>query len=129
MADAIPTLDDMAVTQARIAPGVTKITNGISAANMDAIDKKSKEFESVFLSQMLQPMFEGVEVDPIFGGGHGEEVMKSFLVEQYGKAMTSRGGFGIASMVKAAMIKAQEGGRAANKSSPSLGAAYANAPQ
>jgi peptidoglycan hydrolase FlgJ len=75
---------------------------------------------------MLEPMFEGLKVDPLFGGGHGEEVMKSFLVQEYGKAMAASGKFGIATAVKNAMIKSQEVGNS-NKPNASQGAAYAAA--
>jgi Rod binding domain-containing protein len=61
----------------------------------------------MFLSQMLQPMFETVKVDPLFGGGHGEEIMRSFMIQEYGKVLAKQGGFGIAAHVKKAMIEAQ----------------------
>jgi Rod binding domain-containing protein len=95
-------------------------------ASLDVIDKKSKDFESMFMSQMLQPMFEGVGVDPLFGGGHGEEVMRSFLIQEYGKAMSVGGHLGIADAVKSALIRSQD---AAMKNQPlaSQGAAYATA--
>ncbi|HEU0117845.1 MAG TPA: rod-binding protein, partial [Alphaproteobacteria bacterium] len=44
---------------------------------------------------------------PVFGGGHGEQVMRSFLVQEYGKIASKGGHLGIAAAVKNEMIKAQ----------------------
>ena len=118
-------IGDLALSQAQTPMGAGKFHSKV--ITMDAIDQKSKEFEGVFMSQMLQPMFEGLKVDPNFGGGHGEEVMRSFMMQEYGKAMSAHGGLGIASMIKSAMIKAQEAADQRNIPSPSLGAAYVNA--
>ena len=75
--------------------------------SMTAIDRTAKEFEGMFMSQMLQPMFEGIGVNPMFGGGHGEEVMRGFLVQEYGKMLAKNSRSGIADAVKKEMIKAQ----------------------
>lgn len=72
------------------------------------IDKVAKDFESVFISQMLTPMFESVEVDETFGGGTGEEMYRSLMVEEYGKLIAKTGGIGIAEQVKAELIRLQE---------------------
>lgn len=69
----------------------------------------AKEFESTFVSQMVGMMFEGIEVDENFGGGHGEEMFRSMLTNEYGKQMTARGGFGLADSVYRELLRAQEG--------------------
>ncbi|MGE3623484.1 MAG: rod-binding protein [Bdellovibrionales bacterium] len=83
------------------------------------VDQTSREFEGMFLAQMLQPMFQTVGVDPIFGGGHGEEVMRGLLVQEYGKAIAQRTSFGIAGAVRAHLIRAQEMQEPAAGSQPS----------
>ncbi|MDR3449338.1 MAG: rod-binding protein [Alphaproteobacteria bacterium] len=95
-------------------------------ASMAQIDKTSQDFEAMFATQLLQPMFEGIGVDPTFGGGHGEEVMKSFMLQEYGKLVAKSGKLGIASHVKAEMLRAQEGGRSPSPARAS--AAYAQKP-
>lgn len=122
MVSDVQSIGNLALAQAQAAQSTIKLHG---KPTLDAIDKKSKEFEGVFMSQMLQPMFEGLKVDPLFGGGHGEEVMRSFLVQEYGKAMSAQGGFGIAAAIKNAMIKAQDASLK-NVPSSSLGAAYAS---
>jgi Rod binding domain-containing protein len=73
------------------------------------IDKVAEEFEAVFLSQMLQHMFAGVSMN---GTGEPEsssdEIYKSLLVDEYGKAMSRAGGIGVADFVKQEMLRMQE---------------------
>lgn len=73
------------------------------------IDEAAQDFEAVFLSEMIKPMFEGIEVDENFGGGRGEEVFSDLLVQEYGKSMSQAGGIGIASFVREELIRQQEG--------------------
>lgn len=70
--------------------------------------KAGSEFETQFLGQMLAPMFETIETDPMFGGGHGEEMFRSLLVNEYGKQLGARGGLGIADSVYRELLRAQE---------------------
>jgi Rod binding domain-containing protein len=70
----------------------------------------AEEFESVFLAQILENMFHGVPTDGPFGGGHGESVYRSLMLQEYGKVIARRGGIGIADAVMREMIKLQEVG-------------------
>jgi Rod binding domain-containing protein len=87
-------------------------TQAAAATSMTADQKRAKEtadsFESVFVGQMLEYMTEGVETDPMFGGGHAEEMWKSMLNQEYGKHIVKNGGLGISKQVMDYMIKAQE---------------------
>lgn len=76
--------------------------------NAAEIDHAAKEFEAVFLSEMMKPMFETIDVNPMFGGGHGEKAFRSMMVQEYGKTMAEQGGIGLAKHVKAELIKLQE---------------------
>ena len=64
-----------------------------------AIRKAAEEFEAVFVSRMLAPMFETLETDTMFGGGPGEDIYRSMMVEEYGKVIARSGGIGIADAV------------------------------
>ena len=79
-----------------------------AAAGMTSVDKAAQSFESMFFGQLLQPMFEGLGVDQTFGGGHGEEIMRSFLIDEYGKIAAQSGKLGISAAVKTEMLRAQE---------------------
>jgi Rod binding domain-containing protein len=73
-----------------------------------AIDKAANEFESVFISQFLGAMFSGIKTDGITGGGEGEEMFRSLMLDQYAGAIQKQGGLGLAASVKAQMLKMQE---------------------
>ena len=70
--------------------------------------KAAESFEAFFISQMLSDMFAGVETDPLFGGGAGETVFRSLMIDEYGKSLASAGGVGIADSVLAEIIRLQE---------------------
>ena len=68
----------------------------------------AEEFEAVFLSQMLSHMFAGIKTSKAFGGGPGEEIYRTMMVQEYGKAMSKSGGVGIADAVMREIIRIQE---------------------
>ncbi len=86
-------------------------SNAESADEKDArVTKAAKDFESVFVSEMLKPMFDMIDVDDTFGGGKGEEVFRGLMVQEYGKMITAQGGIGIADQIKAELLRQQEKG-------------------
>lgn len=86
-----------------------KANNAIKAArNERQMRDAAESFEAVFISQMLAPMFEGLEVDSTFGGGHAEKIFRSIQIEEMGKAIAKNGGVGIADSVYREILKSQE---------------------
>lgn len=79
-----------------------------AAAQSAKTDKAAQDFEAVYISEMLKPMFETVDVDDTFGGGKGEEVFRGMLTQEMGKSIAKQGGFGLANQVKAELLKIQE---------------------
>lgn len=77
-------------------------------ADLRKIDEAAQDFEAQVMASMLQPMFEGIEVDPVFGGGKGEEMFRGFMLQEYGKIMARTGRIGIADMVRHQMLQIQE---------------------
>jgi flagellar protein FlgJ len=73
-----------------------------------AADKASKEYEQVFISQFIGSMFSGISTDGVTGGGQGEEMFRSLMVDQYAKGIEGQGGFGIAAQMKAELLKHQQ---------------------
>jgi len=69
----------------------------------------AQEFESVFLTEMLQPMFEGLSTDELGGGGQGEEMFRPLLIQQYADAIAKGGGIGIAAHVLAELNRMHAG--------------------
>lgn len=109
IASAFPTA---IATQARDAYAAGQSARAANAAKGGADLAKTKEaaqqFEAMFVGQMLQHMWAGVDVDSEFGGGHGEEMWRSMLIDQYGKEIAKSGKLGIADAVMRQMLKAQE---------------------
>jgi flagellar protein FlgJ len=79
-----------------------------ATADAAKADAASKEYESVFISQFLGSMFSGIKSDGITGGGQGEEMFRSLMVNEYGKSLEQRGGFGLAAHMKAELLKHQQ---------------------
>ncbi|HBM90880.1 MAG TPA: hypothetical protein DD400_03260 [Rhodospirillaceae bacterium] len=84
-----------------------KVSAAAEAGENKAIEAASKDFESVFMAQMLKPMWDSVETNAMFGGGIGEDVMRDFLVQEYGKAMAHVDNFGLSQSVMAELMEIQ----------------------
>lgn len=95
---------DMAMSQSRKIPNM----KSMGVANEAAMQKTAKEFEAMYISQMMRPMFEGIEAEEPFGGGQSEKMWKSLQIDEYGKAISNAGGVGIADAVMREMIMLQE---------------------
>ena len=72
-------------------------------------DKVSRDFEAMFLSSMMQPMFATLKPGKgLFGGGNAESTFSAMLVDEYGKVIAKSGGVGIAEMVRKQILQTQE---------------------
>jgi flagellar protein FlgJ len=81
-----------------------------ATSNVVAAKKAASQFESMFISQFMGSMFEGVSTDGPFGGGQGEAMFRSLLLDEYGKQMQTQGGFGLSSAITRQLLHAQESG-------------------
>lgn len=88
-----------------------KATQAKGGRDPAAVKKAAQDFEAVFVSQMMQQMFAGVKTDTMFGGGQGEEMFRSMMIDEYGKQVVKHGGLGIAQSVMNTMLAAQEKSR------------------
>ena len=77
-------------------------------AKAAAVKKAAQDFEAMFMSSMLESMTAGVKTDKMFGGGDGEQMFRSMLNQEYGKAMAQRGSLGIADSIEREMLRMQE---------------------
>lgn len=87
---------------------LTLKNRNVGAADMRKLEETAKEFEALFIAEMFSHMFSGIEVDPAFGGGQGEEMFRSLLVNEYGKAAAQGGGLGVSDQIKRMMIDMQQ---------------------
>jgi Rod binding domain-containing protein len=100
---------DLAIQTAPInllqpAPGAPIAPANATAAQIAAT---AQSFEAQFISQMLQPMFEGIATSGPFGGGAGEQIYRSFFLDAIGQQMSKAGGIGVAQSVQREMLKLQ----------------------
>ena len=99
---------DLSLATANIQPAPIKAP--APTANVKAAEKAAKEFESVFISEFMGEMFEGISTDGEFGGGEGEAMFRPLLLDQYSKQITAQGGFGLSQAVTRELLQAQESG-------------------
>jgi Rod binding domain-containing protein len=79
-----------------------------ATTNAAAAKKAAKQFEAVMVSQMLGSMFEGISTDGPFGGGEGEAMFRSLMLDEYGKQIVNQGGFGLSDAITKSLLKHQE---------------------
>ncbi len=93
---------------AQVAGQGMAIRRQAKAASPEQIRKTAGEFETMFLEQMFNHMFATIPVNKTFGGGAGEETMRSFLTGAYAKQVTNSGGIGLSAAIARDMLKMQE---------------------
>lgn len=96
-------------TSAQLAVSAPAAINAHAASAKQA-QAVGKQFETMFVSQMLQHMFEGIKTEEgPFGGGHAEAMFRPMLLEEYAKMITNRpGGIGLADQVTRTLLQNQE---------------------
>jgi Rod binding domain-containing protein len=88
-------------------PGAPLPMTPAAPAPPEDLRRIAEEFESVFIAQMLAPMFQGIETDGLGGGGIGEEMFRPMLIEQYANAIAQAGGIGLADHVVREFMRMQ----------------------
>ena len=83
------------------------LTNS-SNFDKEAALQAATDFEAQVLSILNQSMFAGIETDGYFGGGHGEEMFRSMLVEEYSSEMVKTGGLGLTDTIYRQILEMQE---------------------
>jgi len=79
-----------------------------TAANWEQAKKVGQDFEQMFLSQMMQPMFEGIEPNAVFDGGNAEKTMRSLQLDEFAKGMAKAGGIGLSDAIARDILRMQE---------------------
>ena len=95
------------VGQSETGKASNALKNAQKTQELDKVTETAREFEAVFISEMLKPMFEGIEVEAPFGGGKGEEIFRGMMLQQYGNIIAQTGGIGLADHVRDQMIEMQ----------------------
>jgi len=85
------------------------VTARPGAAAADAPQSAAREFEAMFLTQMVDEMLKQSDMGD-FGGGPGAEQWRYFLAEAFGQEIASQGGAGIAQSIEQALRAYGAGG-------------------
>lgn len=83
---------------------------GLKAADVKTREQAAhvaREFERMFIAQMLAPMFEGLETDGPFGGGNAEATFRPMLTDQYAASIARGSGLGVADSIMKEILKMQ----------------------
>ena len=95
-----------------LAAGQVQATPPKGLSREDRIRAEAKDiavsFESMFLSQMLEHLTSGLDIDPTFGGGPGEKAFRSLLNNEYAASISKAGGIGVADPIYREILKLQE---------------------
>lgn len=104
MADIALTPPPIDILAARKAALPTDVSGVKTRAEAEAV---AQQFERMFVAEMLQPMFAGIETDGPFGGGNAEDVFRPMLLDRYADAVAKSGGVGIADAVLKEILRLQ----------------------
>ena len=110
----IPPVGDGPAEKARLLQRQAGGSAVLSEKQRQQAKKVSQDFEGLFVGMMMKSMRETVGKDKLTGGGHGEDVYRSLLDQQYTEAAVKRGGFGLAKLIERDIIR-QESRRAVPK--------------
>ena len=111
-----------------VQPPITAQPNPADPPDLARTKAAAREFEAMFIGQMLAPMFDGLTTDGPFGGGHSEEAFRSLLVGEYAREVTKRSPIGVADQMVRNLLQAQESAALAADSGMAASAPAAPAP-
>lgn len=101
----IPVVGDDAVEKVRSLQRLGAGASGLSEKQRQQAKKVSQDFEGLFIGMMVKSMHETVGKDKLTGGGHGEDVYRSMLDQEYVAAAVKRGGFGLAKQIEKEIVR------------------------
>jgi Rod binding domain-containing protein len=76
-------------------PSVTDLEK-LKARRKRETERVAKEFETVYIQQMLKEIYKDAPLNPETGGGYAEEMYRQLLVEALAKEIAKKNGMGIA---------------------------------
>jgi len=101
----IPVAGDDAAEKARRLQRQGTGAAGLTEKQRQQAKKVSQDFEGLFINMMMKSMRETVGKDKLTGGGHGEDVYRSMLDQEYVTESVKRGGFGLAKHIEKEIVR------------------------
>lgn len=68
-------------------------------ADVDRLKQAAREFEALFLEQMVREMRDATPKSDLFGREKGEEIFQEMLDGEFVRLMTEAGGIGLANFI------------------------------
>jgi flagellar protein FlgJ len=94
------------------ASAVADVADKLSPAALRKTKDAAQQFESVFLTNMFEEMFSGIqEEEGPLGQGPAQGAWRSMLTEEYANTIAKAGGVGVAEHVQRELIALQERSR------------------
>ena len=78
-----------------------------SGPDIEKTKEAVRDFEAFFITQMFEQMYSTVPVNDTFGGGNGERIFRSLLLDEYGKMMAKSGGIGLTDTIMGQLLAQQ----------------------
>ena len=101
-----PDISDSSSAKARQLQQLAKSGSGLTEKQRQQAKKVSQDFEALMVNMMIKSMRTTVSKDTVTGGGHGEEVFRSMLDQEYASASVKRvGGLGLAKIIEKDIIR------------------------
>jgi Rod binding domain-containing protein len=96
--------------------GMRPVSTQKVPADLASVDPKllassraaAEDFEAFFVTHSFADMMGDMQPDALFGGGEGESVFRSFLLDEYGKMVAKTQGIGVADAVQRELLHLQE---------------------
>src|SRR5262249_59394151 len=80
----------------------------VDAKGLAKAKAAAQDFEAFFVTHAFEDMYADLSSDPLFGGGEGEDIFRSMLLQEYGKQVAKAGGIGVSDMVQKQLLQLQE---------------------
>ncbi|HIJ95314.1 MAG TPA: flagellar biosynthesis protein FlgJ [Desulfuromonadales bacterium] len=105
-ATTLPDISGAPIAKARQLQQQSKSGSGVTEKQRQQAKKVSQDFEALMVNMMIKTMRTTVGKDTLTGGGHGEEVFRSMLDQEYAAASVKRGGgLGLAKIIEKDIIR------------------------
>lgn len=106
-------MSDASLNSLLVAQGLDQVGQATGPNLKDArspqeAERVAKQFEGMFLSQLMSAMWQGVDMSGgMFGGGVGEKAYAGLLHEEYAKVFSQTGGIGLSDRLKTEILALQ----------------------
>ena len=64
------------------------------------IHEQAVELESVLISKMIEPMFPDGKESDLYGGGHGSDIFRQMMIDEYARNLAQSNGLGLAQNIE-----------------------------